>query len=280
MIESVSRFTTPDGTTLHTRQWTPDISARGAIALVHGYADHGGRYAWVASHLTQAGFAVSAIDLRGHGASPGDRAYIASFDQIVDDVARYAEAVRGQFNGLPLFVMGHSMGGLIVALYAATRKPSLDGLILSSPLLKVSDDVSPFLQRISGVVGALLPRLAVLPLDTDAISRDPEAVRGYAGDPLVYHGRIMARTGAEMTRAANRIQACMEDIVLPWLALHGTADRLCDVNGSRQLYARSRSDDKALKLFDGGYHELFNDLEKDTFMAEIVSWLRARTAET
>ncbi|HOT52327.1 MAG TPA: alpha/beta hydrolase, partial [Candidatus Hydrogenedentes bacterium] len=105
------------------------------------------------------------------------------------------------------------------------------------------------------------------------------AVRGYVSDPLVYHGRIMARTGAEMTRAANCIQSRMEDVVLPWLALHGTADRLCDVNGSRQLYARSRSDDKTLKLFEGGYHELFNDCEKETFIGEIVSWIRARTTK-
>jgi len=273
MIETVSHFKTRDGIDLHTRQWAPETLPKGAVALVHGYADHGARYAWVASHLTRAGFVVAALDLRGHGASPGERAFIASFDQLVDDAAGYAEAVRGQFVGIPLYVMGHSMGGLVVALYAATRKPAVNGIILSSPLLKVSDDVSPFLQRISGVVGALLPHLAVLPLDTGAISRDPEAVRHYVEDPLVYHGRIMARTGAEMTRAANRIQSCMEDVTLPWLALHGTGDRLCDVNGSRQLHARSRSNDKTLKLFDGGYHELFNDLERDAFIAEILSWL-------
>ncbi|MCX5758614.1 MAG: lysophospholipase, partial [Candidatus Hydrogenedentes bacterium] len=246
----MTRFKTADGMGLHVRQWTPDSAPKGVVVLIHGYADHGARYGWVASHLTHAGVAVSALDLRGHGASPGERAFIASFDRLVDDVARFVEAVRDAFVGVPLFVMGHSMGGLVVALYAATRKPSVAGVILSSPLLKVSDGVSPFLQRISGIVGALLPRLPVLPLDTAAISRDPEAVQAYVADPLVYHGRIVARTGAEMTRAANRIQACMEDVTLPLLLLHGTADRLCDVNGSRQMHDRARSSDKTLKLFD------------------------------
>lgn len=278
MNEVVTHFKADDGVELHVRRWLPDSTPHGVIALIHGYADHGGRYQWLASRLTEAGMAVSALDLRGHGASPGERAFIKSFDRLVDDAAQYVETVRDSFPGIPLFVMGHSMGGLVVALYAATRKPSVAGVILSSPLLKVSDDVSPFLQRISGIVGALAPHLAVLPLENAAISREPEAVRAYVEDPLVYHGRIMARTGAEMTRSANRIQTCMENVTAPLLILHGTADRLCDINGSRQMNARAKSADKTLKLFDGGYHELFNDLDREKFAADIIAWLsRAKT---
>ncbi len=276
MNNTVTRFKTDDGMDLHARQWTPEAAPKGVVVLIHGYGDHGARYEWVASHLTRAGIAVCAPDLRGHGESPGERAFIASFDRLVDDVAQYVEAVRKQFAGIPLFVMGHSMGGLIVALYAATRKPSVAGVILSSPLLKVSDDVSPFLQRISGIIGALLPHLPVLPLDNAAISRDPEVVKACDTDPLGYHGRIKAKTGAEMLRATNRIQACMEDVTLPLLLLHGTADRLCDVNGSRQMHARAKSSDKTLKLFEGGYHELYNDFDKDAFIADLVSWLDRR----
>lgn len=280
MKESVSHFKTADGVNLHTRQWRPDTPPRAALVFIHGYSDHGARYGWVASHLTQAGIAVSAPDLRGHGASPGKRAYIASFDQIVDDVAAYVEAVRQEFHGLPLFVMGHSMGGLVVALYAATKQPSVDGLILSSPLLKVSDDVPPFLQRIAGVIGTLLPWLPVLPMNVGAVSRDPDVVKACMEDPLGYHGRILARTGAEMIRASNGIQQSMEQILLPLLVLHGTDDGLCDVNGSRHVYARSRSTDKTLKLFEGGYHELFNDLDKDVFIKDVLSWLDSRLTAT
>ena len=271
-----NHFPARDGVALFERRWLPAGGWKAGVVLCHGYAEHSGRYQRVAAHLNEHGYAVFALDLRGYGKSPGERAFISSFDLYVDDLAAYIQYVRPEIEPRPIFLMGHSMGGLVLALYAATRAPSARGLVFSSPLLRVSDDVSPFLQRISGVVGALLPRLAVLRMETAAVSRDPEAVREYEADPLVYHGKILARTGAEITRATNRIQRHMEDIALPLIAIHGTGDRLCDCRGSQQLCDRAQSRDKTLRLFEGGYHELFNDLEKERFLAELTQWLGAR----
>jgi alpha-beta hydrolase superfamily lysophospholipase len=273
-----SMFKSKDGLDLYEYRWAPPGEPKAGVVIVHGYADHGGRYAWVASCLNRRGYSVRAFDLRGHGRSQGERAFIHAFERYLDDLDTYMARVRSEPAKRPLFLMGHSMGGLIVALHAATRKPDLRGIILSSPLLKVSDKVSPLLQKISGIVGALLPRLAVLPLDTDAISKDRAAVQAYISDPLVYHGKILARTGAEMTRGTKLIQRNMETVSLPLLILHGAADRLCDIRGSEDLYRRSPSADKTLRRFEAGCHELFNDAEKDGFITEIVEWLDARVS--
>jgi alpha-beta hydrolase superfamily lysophospholipase len=164
------------------------------------------------------------------------------------------------------------MGGAIVTLFAMTRKPDVKGLILSGPALKISDDISPLLVRLSSIIGKVLPKLPTIKLDSSGISRDPEVVKRYDNDPLVYRGGIPARTGAEITGATRKIQAEMETITLPLLILHGTDDRLADPEGSKELYQRVQSKDKTLKLYEGYYHEVMNEPEKELVLADIVEW--------
>lgn len=270
-------FKTTDNLELFERRWQPRSASKAGVVLIHGYADHSGRYAQVAARLTDRGYSVSAFDQRGHGRSPGRRAFISSFEDTLEDLDEFISRISATFGGRPLFLMGQSMGALIIALYAATRKPAVHGLALCSPSLRVANAISPFLQRAAGVVAVMLPRLPVLLLDATAISRDPAAVQAYTTDPLVYHGRIQARTGAEIMRATNRARELAHEIDLPLLILHGTADRLCDVRGSQELFDGVRSPDKTLKLYDGAYHELFNEPEREAVIATICDWLDVRS---
>jgi alpha-beta hydrolase superfamily lysophospholipase len=279
MVELTDRFRLSDGTVLHVRQWTPDTEPTGVMVLIHGYSEHGARYRWLASRLTASGMAVSAPDLRGHGESPGKRAHIASFPKLVDDIGEYVSHVRGQSASLPLFVMGHSMGGLLAASYAAFHKPRLSGVVLSSSLLTLDQPMSPLLRRLACVARVFFPGVPVSSIETGATSRDPEAVRECASDPLQYHGRLRLYTGVELLLAVERMRNHFGDMAVPLLLLHGTSDRICNVDGSRDAFRAASSADKTLRLFEGGYHELFNDFGKEVYASTVTDWVCSRLTQ-
>lgn len=266
----------PDGLRLHENRWLPESDPTAVVVLVHGIIEHSGRYAEVAAELNRHGYAVYAMDLRGHGKSAGDRILIRSFDQYTADLELFLDRVRAHQPGKPLFLFGHSMGGAIVALFAVTRRPNLRGLILSAPALRVGGGMFPVLRRLAGVFSYLLPRLKLVRMSFRLASRDPEVVAQLKSDPLVYHGRFPVRTGAEILRAARRIQDRMEAVELPLLLLHGTGDLVTDPEGSRQLHARAGSADKTLKLYKRLYHDLLHEPEKEQITADLIQWLNAR----
>ena len=269
--------TMADGTCLFTQCWCPE-TPRAAAVLVHGYAEHSGRYAHVAGHLNAHEIAVHTYDQRGFGRSEGRRALITSFDQLLDDLQRMLDRTRHRLpDDVPLFLFGHSMGGALCALYAIERSQAFRGLILSSPAVEVDDDIAPLLRKLAGVLGYLFPTLPTIHTPDDAISRDPAVVAAADADPLNYNGRVLARTGAEFIRAARRIQAHMAAIALPLLVFHGTADKLTDPHASQLLYDHARSPDKTLNLYEGLYHETFNEPEKEQVLSDVTAWIQART---
>jgi len=269
-------FKTNDGLNLFEQRWQPLKKPKAVVIIIHGYAEHSGRYAHVAEYLVNHGYTVETFDLRSHGKSEGKNTHIRSFDEFLSDLALFLKRVKERHPNKNLFLLGHSMGGTIAVLFDITRKPDLKGIILTGATLKISDEISPFLVRISSILGTLVPKLPTIKVDCHAISRDPEIVKKYDNDPLVYRGGIPARTGAEFTRATKLIQKQMELVTLPLLILSGTADRLSDPEGSKQLYERAESKDKTLKLYDGLYHEILNEPEKARVMADIVEWLDGR----
>ncbi len=273
MEHDTGRFKTADDLNLFEQWWRPEEKPKATVIIVHGYAEHSTRYTHVAEHLVNNGYAIETFDLRGHGQSEGKRAFVRSFDEYLGDLEQFLERVRQRRKAKNTFLLGHSMGGAIVSLFAITRKPDIKGLILSGPALKISDDISPLLVRLSSIIGTFLPKLPTIKLDSSGISRDPEVVRRYDNDPLVYRGGIPARTGAEITGATKVIQAQMESISLPLLILHGTDDRLADPEGSKSLYQHAQSKDKTLKLYEGYYHEVMNEPEKEMVLGDIVEWM-------
>jgi alpha-beta hydrolase superfamily lysophospholipase len=267
-------FKTDDGLSLFEQYWVPDKEHKAVVAIVHGYAEHSARYQHVAEYLLGQGYAVEAFDLRGHGRSEGKRSFVKSFDEYPSDVASFFQRIRKRHPDKPIYLLGHSMGGPISLLFVATFKPDLKGLILSGPALKISDDISPMLVRFSSFISSIFPKLPTIKLDSSGISRDPDIVKRYDSDPLVYRGGTPARTGAELVRAIVRVQNQAEQVTLPILILHGTADKLADVEGSKQFYNVVGSNDKDLKLYDGFYHEVLNEPEKQQVLEDIVQWLK------
>lgn len=262
-----------DGTRLFTRSYKPALPTKAVVLVVHGLAEHSGRYAHVAEFLTNAGFAFESFDLRGHGKSSGARIYVNSFDDYLRDLDLIMPEVKRNYPGLPLFLLGHSMGGTISTLFTITRKPPIAGLILSAATLKISDSISPFLVKMAPLVGKFFPKLPTIVLDKNAISRDPAVVQKYDDDPLNYRGGIPARTGAELNLAIGRIQLQMETLDLPLLVLQGTVDRLSDIRGSQMLFDLAKSEDKTFKRYEGFYHEIMNDPEKLRVLTDIRDWL-------
>jgi acylglycerol lipase len=276
MLHHVDHFLAEDNLRLHYQCWRPEAGAKAAVVAVHGFTEHGGRYAQIAERLQRRGYAVYAMDLRGHGHSEGPRCYIRTFDQHLDDFGRMLDRVRQCETGKPIFLFGHSMGGLIITLYAIRRQPEVRGMVVSGAVLRVGDKAFPWLRHLAGAVGCLLPGLRVVRLGARYLARDPQAVADYVNDPLVFHGRFPVRAGAEMLRAAELARGQMEAVCLPLLILHGTGDVACDCEGSRELYCRAASADKTLRLYEGYYHAIFWEPEREQVMSDLVEWLEAR----
>jgi alpha-beta hydrolase superfamily lysophospholipase len=268
-------FTGAGGVGLFEQSWRPQQGTTAALIVVHGLKDHSGRYAGLAEDLCKRGVAVYAFDLRGHGNSEGRRVWVDSFDQYLADLDIFVKRVRSREPGKPLFLFGHSMGGAIVTLYTITAKPQVAGLILSGPALKVGDGVSGFLIGMTRLLSSITPRLAVMKLENKDFSRDPAVVANMGQDPLIYQGAGPARTAAELLHAIARIQAAMDAFDVPVLMLHGTADKLTNPDGSRELSARARSSDKTLKLYGGLYHDLLHEPERAQVMGDLTGWLTA-----
>ncbi|AHI72873.1 PGAP1-like family protein [Burkholderia thailandensis E264] len=276
------RLRTADGLELASYRWPAaglsPAAPRATVALVHGLAEHAGRYQALAERLNAAGIEVVAIDLRGHGHSPGERAWVERFDQYLEDADALVASVAR--DDTPLFLMGHSMGGAVAALYAveraAVRRPGLTGLILSSPALAPGRDVPRWMLAMSRFISRVWPRFPAIKIDAALLSRDPAVVAANRADPLVHHGPVPARTGAEILDAMRRIEAGRAALRVPVLVYHGTADKLTEPDGSRDFGRHVGSPDRTLTLYEGNYHETMNDLERERVIGAQIDWIAAR----
>lgn len=269
-------FRAADGTALYEQRWRPASPPRAVVMIVHGLGEHGGRYAHVAQHLCAAGYAVAAPDLRGHGRSGGPRARVRSFDQFLDDLELSLARTREWLPAAPLFVLGHSMGGTVVTRLMLARRPAVAGVILSGAVLTPGKDISPAAVLLAKVLGRLAPGLPLQKINSRAVSRDPAVVAAYDADPLNYHGGTQAGMGRAFLEAIQRASGGLAGMAAPLLILHGSADELSDVAGSRALHARAASNDKTLTVYDGLYHEILNEPERGQVLADITRWLDAR----
>ena len=259
------------GVTLFEQGWHADAPPAAVVALVHGYAEHSGRYGDHARRFVDCGYQVCAYDHRGHGRSSGRPAYVHRFEEYVDDLAGFVEELARRHPGRPLFLMGHSMGGAVAALCVLQHAPRLAGLILSSPAVCLA--LPSVLQQVALVLGWLLPTLPTTTLDRSGLSHDAAVVQQAEADPLNFTGRMPARTIAEMIRAGRYIRAHAARLTLPLLILHGTDDPIIAVRGSEELYQQAGSDNKTLSLFDGYLHETFNEPNGRIVLDTVTSWI-------
>lgn len=256
------------------RSFQPTGRPRAVVVICHGVNSHGGQYLWPASQFAMAGIAPFALDLRGRGKSDGERYYIDDIAEYVADVATVIRLAKSRHPGLPVFLLGHSAGGVVCCSYALDHPAEINGLICESFAFKVpAPDAA--LAAIK-VLSYLAPRLRVLRLKNEDFSRDPIAVRILNSDPLTAGEVQPAKTVAALVRANERLRRGFPRITLPVLILHGTADRATMAAGSQFFYDTAGSSDKTLKLYDGHFHDLLNDTGKESVMADIRGWIEAR----
>ncbi|WP_225728716.1 MULTISPECIES: alpha/beta hydrolase [unclassified Nocardia] len=256
------------------RAWLPDTEVTAAIVLVHGVAEHSGRYAHVGKRFADAGFATYALDHIGHGKSAGGKANIGSMDGAADNVAAMLDIARREHPGVPRFLVGHSMGSLVI-LYLATRAPiDVAGIVLSAPPLDIPVG-NPVQRLFAPVLSRLTPNLGVLTLDSSMISRDPAVVRAYDSDPLVYRGPLPARTATEILNATATVKQRLNRLTVPLLVLHGTADALAAPSSTDMIERGAAAKDLTVIRYEGLYHEVFNEPEQDKVLGDVVAWLQA-----
>ena len=268
------RIATTGGLNLFVRSWRPDVPARAVVAICHGVKSHGGYYLWAGEQLAKAGFAVYALDLRGRGRSEGPRLFVEDIGEYLADVDALLAHARQRDPGLPVFLLGHSAGGVVSSVYTLEHQAELAGLICESFAFRVyaPDFALPVLKWL----GRVAPRLPVLRLPTAAFSRDPAVVQAMIADPLGVHTEAQpAATVGALVRAAERLDREFPRITLPVLILHGTADRVTRPEGSQRFFDTAGSPDKTLKLYDGHAHDLLSDVDRQKVMADITAWIDA-----
>jgi acylglycerol lipase len=273
MRHSEDTFRAFDGETIHHQRWLPDGDARAAIILVHGLGEHAGRYQHVAAALVDAGYGVFALDHRGHGKSSGKRAFVKDYDELMHDLTQFRRLVAAEHPDLPVILLGHSMGGNLVMGHVLGNQEGLAGIVLSGPALQIGDDFSPLQLTVFSMLAKVAPGLRPQALSADAISRDADVVAAYRNDPLVYTGKISAGLGAALIGAMQSFPDRYPELRLPVLLLHGTDDQLADIRGSKALEAAATNADVTAHYYEGLYHEVFNEPEREQVIADLVRWL-------
>ncbi|HVL21367.1 MAG TPA: lysophospholipase [Amaricoccus sp.] len=266
-------FTGAGGLRIHLRSWQPEGAPRAVVAICHGVNSHGGQHAWTAEQLTARGFSVFAVDLRGRGRSEGERFYVEDVNDYVADVAGMIGIAKARHPGLPVFLLGHSAGGVTSCVYTLDHQDDIDGLICESFAYQVPAPGFA-LAAIKGL-SHIAPRLGVLTLKMKDFTRDPEALKVLEADPLTKDESQPAATVAALVRADERLHDNFEQITLPVLILHGTEDHATVCKGSEFFYEHAGSADKTLKLYEGHYHDLLNDIGKEKVFADVAGWLEA-----
>lgn len=272
MTHYESRFTGHGGLELYAQCWQPEARARAALAIVHGFGEHSGRYGNVVDWFVPRGYAVCAFDMRGMGRSPGQRGHINAWEELEADVRAFLVWSRAQTPDVPLFLLGHSQGALIALDFAQNGAGGLAGIIASGPTLG-SLPVSPLLVVVARLLSRVWPRFTQdVKLDASALSRDPAVPLAYRGDPLV-HGMASARLGTEFLQTIQRLHARAGEVDLPCLIVHGAADRLGPAHHSRTFYENMTCPDRKRIEYEGYYHEVFNDVGKEKVLADVENWI-------
>ncbi|MDX2012877.1 MAG: alpha/beta hydrolase [Myxococcaceae bacterium] len=261
---------------LQAYEWKSAARPRGVLVIVHGIRDHAERYEALANAFVKQGFTVYAQDLRGHGRSGGDRQRFDSMDELVAHVDLAVEEAKKRNPGVPVFLYGHSLGGLIGTTYAVQHGDKLTGLVLSGPALKLLPFVTEGDKSGARFFSGLIPGFKVQAVDDTEFVREAPAKAALASDPLVDHSNLPARSAAAAIDAIDFIQAHLADVKVPVLVMHGTADKATNIEGSVELSEKASSSDKTLKKWEGTYHDLLHEPERQQVIDLVTSWVVAR----
>ena len=274
-----SSFEGVGGLKIATRSWEPEGTPRGIMILVHGFNAHSGYMVWPGEQFAKNGLASYALDLRGRGKSEGERFYVENLSDYLSDVDKLVGIAKSENPGLPVYVLGHSAGGVIATSYVFENQDKIAGLICESFAYDVG--LPHLVQLALEGVGKIAPHVHVFSLNNADFSRDPAAVETMNNDPLIHKESQPAETARVLLLAADALTGHFPQFTVPVLIIHGTDDKATKPSGSQKFYDTAGSADKTLKLYEGHYHDLLNDLDKEIVMADIQSWIDERLpAET
>ncbi|MDD2694673.1 MAG: lysophospholipase [Anaerolineales bacterium] len=278
MKRSQFELASPGHSPLFAQIWQPDGDPRGVVCLVHGLGEHSGRYQHVAEFLTQGGFTLLAIDLRGHGKTPGPRGHASNLDELLDDIESMLNEASRRFPGKPRFLYGHSLGATLALSYVLRRKPDLCGVVVSGPGLRTSLTEQTMKVLMIKALGSLLPKMSIpTGLNPQTICNDPAVVQAYVNDPLVHN-----RTSLALARASigelDWLFAHAAEFHLPLLIQQGSSDRLIYPQGAREFAALVKGG-CTLKLWEGLGHEVHNEPGKEQVLGFMLQWLVERVSE-
>ncbi len=271
MQPQTSTFENKAGLKIFTRAWLPDANPKGVIIIVHGYNSHSGYYLWVARQFTDQNYAVYALDLQGRGQSEGERFYMQNIEDGINDIDTLVDIAKAAHNGLPVFVLGHSAGGVLSCIYTLEHQEKINGLICESFAYQVP--APDFALAVLKGLSHIAPHLHTIKLKNEDFSRDKAVVDAMNNDPLIAHESQPTKTMEQLVLADERLKKEFPLITLPVLILHGTKDNAAKYSGSQFFYDNAGASDKTLKLYEGHYHDLLNDIDKEKVMADIQQWI-------
>ena len=277
---------TPNGIWLHWRYWAPanGVEVKGIILMIHGLGEHTARYEGTAAFFNQQGYGIYMCESQGHGSSEGIRKYAEDFEELIDNQQQFLKqvvqpAVKSQFQGVPLFLFGHSMGGLL-AVHLSSRVPeSFKGVIISGACIKVDPKAAPlWLIPVLGLLSAFLPKVVLAKVDVDKVSRNKQVVDFYSQDPIVPQVGIRARFGYGMLQAMLKVASLAPTYKNPILVMHSSQDALTMPEGSKEFYEKIQSKDKTLNMYDQYFHEMLNEgkLDRSKVRNDMLHWLDTR----
>ncbi|XP_068196918.1 monoglyceride lipase isoform X2 [Antennarius striatus] len=269
----------PDGLHLFCRYWEPSGPPRALVLIVHGAGEHCGPYDEIAQRLRDLSLLVFAHDHVGHGQSEGDRMNVRDFQVYIRDGLQHVDLMKSRHPDLPVFIVGHSMGGAIAILVACERPADFAGVVLIAPMVQMNpESATPFKVFLAKVLNHMLPSLTLGSIDSKWVSRDQKQVEAYDADELNFHGGMRVSFGMQLMGAAARIEREIPSISWPFLLLHGDADKLTDIRGSMMMYKNAASTDKKIQVYEGGYHALHHDLPEvaESVLNEVTGWITER----
>jgi len=269
-----STFDIADGQKVFYRIWKTVESPKAIVLIVHGFNSHSGYYQWTAEQLVSNHYETYAIDLRGHGNSTGERFYIADYNEIVSDINQMVSLIKAEHPHLPVFLLGHSAGGVFSTLFILNNQERINGFICESFAyqLPAPDFAITVLEGLSHIV----PHAHVVKLKNEDFSRDKTVVDAMNHDPLIAHEVQPAKTIQQLALADEQLKRNFQTITLPLLIIHGTSDKATKPGGSQEFFDKTGSSDKTLTFYEGHYHDLLNDIEKDVVVKDIIDWLDGR----
>jgi alpha-beta hydrolase superfamily lysophospholipase len=276
MKHSDDRFSGVGGHSIYFQCWEPEAMPGAVLLVAHGAGEHSARYLPLAEFFTGNNYAVAAMDHCGHGYSEGRPGYVDAFGDYLADFRVFHQRVAARFPQVPIFLLGHSMGGLIASNYLLQHQGEFAGAIMSGAAIKT--DLQPGLVQmlLLKLLAVVAPRLGMLKLDASGVSRDAAVVRDYIDDPLVFHGKMSARMLRELFVGMHAVQSQAAAITLPMLILHGGADAMTAPEGSRFLHQQISSSDKTLTIYPGLFHEIFNEPERIDVLTQVLDWCETR----